>query len=83
MNKYIVKNCPAFELMRNAASGTYFNICGNAKRHIKCCGIDDCIIKQIAGLCKENKFFSYGAVMLGNCLSVDILELLEIEEADE
>lgn len=81
--KYIVKNCPAYVLMRTATSGTYFNICGNAKGHIKCCDIDDCNIKQIVGLCKENKFFNYGAVMLGNGLSADILDLLEIEKVNE
>ena len=52
---YIVRNCPAYELMRTATSGTYFNICGNAKGHIKCCDINDCIIKQIVGLCKDVK----------------------------
>lgn len=83
MNKFVVRNCPAYVLMRTATSGTYFNICGNAKGHIKCCDITDCIIKRIVGLCKENKFFGYGAVMLGNGLSADILDLLEIEEVDE
>lgn len=47
MNKYVIKNCPAFVLMRTASSGTYFNICGIAKGHVECKDCTDCVMKQI------------------------------------
>ena len=52
-NRYIVKNCPAFVLMRTATSGTYFNMCGNAKGHIKCADCTDCVIKRVIDKCKS------------------------------
>lgn len=79
---YIVKNCPAtYQDFENK-----FVCTSQIKQNgfpFYCQNCTDCLIKQIAGLCKENKFFSYGAVMLGNGLSADILNLLEIEEVDE
>ena len=78
MSKYIVKNCPAMRWDRKK-----FKVCYEGNKETKCCDIDDCVIKQIVGLCKENKFFGYGAVMLGNSLSPDILDLLGIEEVNE
>jgi hypothetical protein len=47
MSKYVIRDCPAFVLMRTATSGTYFDICGNAKGHIKCVDCTDCVMKQI------------------------------------
>ena len=52
-DKYIIKNCPAFVLMRTATSGTYFNICGTAKGHVECKDCTDCKLKQIVELCKD------------------------------
>lgn len=81
MSKYIVKNCP----------GRFYSEIGDKQKCWQkleekseyCQDCPDCIIKQIIGLCKENQFFHYGAVMLGNGLSVDILDLLEIQEIKE
>ena len=54
MSKYIIRNCPAFVLMRTATSGTYFNICGTAKGHAECKDCTDCLLKKIIELCKED-----------------------------
>lgn len=54
-DKYKIINCPAFVLMRTATSGTYFDMCGNAKGHIKCADCTDCVMKQIVELCKGIK----------------------------
>lgn len=72
--KYIVKNCPAFD--------SKYNECHSKiePHKLYCMDCPDCIIKQIVGLCKENQFFNYGAIMLGNGLSADILDILEIKE---
>lgn len=52
MSEYKVSNCPSFVLMRTATSGTYFDMCGNAKGHIKCADCIDCVIKQVIEECK-------------------------------
>ena len=77
--KYIVENCPAVYIFKNGYS------CNNLEfdEHKYCKDIPDCVMKQIVRLCKENQFFSYGAVMFGNGLSADVLNLLEIEEVKE
>lgn len=68
--KYIIKNCPATQYYTCEKYGIYQDC-------------PDCIIKQIVGLCKENQFYGYGAIMLENGLSTDILNLLEIEKVNE
>lgn len=79
--KYIIKNCPAFCDSTRQCRGAY----DRKISHQYCSGNNDdnCIMKQVVRLCKENQFFNYGAVMLGNGLSADILNLLEIEEVNE
>jgi hypothetical protein len=64
-NKYKIINCPAFVLMRTATSGTYFDMCGNAKGHIKCADCTDCRLKQIVEKCKNYK---EDCKIKGNCL---------------
>ena len=82
-DKYIIRNCPAFVLMRTATSGTYFNMCGNAKGHIKCADCTDCVMKQIVELCKENlnSLETYVDVRSFECVVLqNILQLLDIQE---
>lgn len=87
-DKYIIKNCPAFVLMRTATSGTYFNMCGNAKGHIKCADCTDCVMKQIVELCKEVNTKFYDSVHQRYLspskakFARQILELLEIQEIE-
>jgi hypothetical protein len=76
VNKYIIKNCPAFVLMRTATSGTYFDICGNAKGHIKCVDCTDCILKQIVEKCTE-RFVGF---VEESSIKDEILDLLDIQE---
>lgn len=76
MSKYIVKNCPCYWHIGEDD--------GCSLENLKNCEDDDnCIMKQVVRLCEKNQFFNYGAVMLGNGLSVDILDLLGIEEVNE
>ena len=78
---YIVKNCPAFVLMRTATSGTYFDMCGNAKGHIKCADCTDCVMKQIVELCGKYHIIDAGYQKVAiNYLSSDILKLLDIQD---
>ena len=85
---YIVKNCPAFVLMRTATSGTYFDMCGNAKGHIKCADCTDCVMKQIVELCKEVNTKFYDSVHQRYLspskakFARQILELLDIQEVE-
>lgn len=88
MSKYIIKNCPAFVLMRTATSGTYFDMCGNAKGHIKCADCTDCKLKQIVELAKgykeeliDRKTKKVVATRYFK-LTKEILELLDIEEVE-
>ena len=80
---YIVRNCPALNLplFEDYEEPAIKNGC--MQEETGCEEICNCVIKQIVRLCKENQFFNYGAVMLGNGLSADILDLLEIEEVNE
>lgn len=59
--KYKVSNCPSFVLMRTATSGTYFDMCGNAKGHIKCADCTDCIIKQVIEECDKIIIYTQNA----------------------
>jgi len=91
-DKYIIRNCPAFVLMRTATSGTYFDMCGNAKGHIKCADCTDCVMKQIVELCKK-EIRVYRNMPLPNdgtntlhfgrqSFAYDILKLLDIQEVE-
>lgn len=71
--KIVIKNCPCYWHIGEDDGCSLENL-------KKCENDNNCIIKQVVKLCKENQFFSYGAVMLGNGLSADILDLLEIQE---
>ena len=86
MNKYIIKNCPAFILMRRATSGTYFDMCGNAKGHIKCADCTDCVMKQTVELCKEESSIMQHKQKIKvkglNKLADKILELLNIQKVE-
>lgn len=82
---YIVKNCPAFVLMRTATSGTYFDMCGNTKGHIKCADCTDCVMKQIVELCKETCRKRCTNDCLGtkkHCGYGQILKHLDIQEVE-
>lgn len=85
---YIVKNCPAFVLMRTATSGTYFDMCGNAKGHIKCADCTSCVMKKIVELCKEVNTKFYDSVHQRYLspskakFARQILELLDIQEVE-
>lgn len=87
---YVIRNCPAFVLMRTATSGTYFNICGTAKGHVECQDCTDCLLKQIAEKCKHiksiNKTNSYVGEYIEftqrSPLAEEILDLLDIQECE-
>ena len=80
MKKYVVRNCPAcMEVIETDCTHTY---CCTDNRNAYCKNVPDCLLKRIVSLCKENQFFSYGAIMFENGLSADILNLLEIEEVE-
>lgn len=96
MNKYIIRNCPAFVLMRTATSGIYFNMCGIAKGHTHCKDNTDCLLKQIVNVCKMDmsdddlKYIlehknDEGVIWLTDSQKaiLNTLKLLEIEEADD
>ena len=83
--KYKVSNCPSFVLMRTATSGTYFDMCGNAKGHIKCADCTDCVIKQVIEKCRAKKLDIYNPsignehyAMANSVLSTQILQLFDI-----
>lgn len=82
---YVIQNCPAFVLMRTATSGTYFDMCGNAKGHIKCADCTDCVLKQIVEKCRKTvKIFSAESGTQpyagGRCTEAEgILKLLDIQ----
>ena len=77
--KYIVKNCP---LYYNQNGFNYCRYLYKVDRSIFCEKYTDCLLKRIVSLCKENQFYGYGAIMLENGLSADILDLLEIGEVE-
>ena len=81
---YIVKNCPAFVLMRTATSGTYFDMCGNAKGHIKCADCTDCVMKRVIGKCIElyNMECKNPYKTNGYMLAFDILKEMNIQEVE-
>ena len=82
-DRYMIRNCPAFVLMRTATSGTYFDMCGNAKGHIKCADCTDCVMKQIVELCGKYHIIDAGYQKVAiNYLSSDILKLLDIQEVE-
>ena len=88
--KYKVSNCPSFVLMRTATSGTYFDMCGNAKGHIKCADCTDCVIKQVIEKCRAKKLDIYNPsignehyAMANSVLSTQILQLFDIEEINK
>ena len=90
--KMIIRNCPAFVLMRTATSGTYFDMCGNAKGHIKCADCTDCKLKQIVELAKghtelckncEQQIKECDCSDICNAYRLDkILKLLDIQEVE-
>ena len=78
--KYIIKNCPAFVLMRTGTNTTYFDMCGNAKGRIACKDCADCLLKRIAEKCKLAK---QGVGLSMKNFADELLEMLEIKEANE
>ena len=79
--KIIIRNCPAFVLMRTATSGTYFNICGTAKGHVECKDCTDCVMKQIYKLCKDD-YTQFGDKELRYDTLEEIIKLLDIQEVE-
>lgn len=80
MSKYIVKNCPALRWDREK-----FKVCYEGNKETKCCDVDDCIIKQIVGLCKETCRKRCTNDCLGtkkHCGYGQILKLLDIQEVE-
>ena len=75
----IIKNCPAFVIMRTATSGTYFDMCGNAKGHTYCKDCTDCVMKKIVEKCKLQ---TEGVGLSGKNLAEKLLKLLDIEEVE-
>lgn len=82
MNKYIIRNCPAFVLMRTATSGIYFNMCGIAKGHTHCKDNTDCLLKRIMERCSLFEF-NYPVNQAIIMLTQNIKNMLEIEKADD
>lgn len=79
MSKYIVKNCPALRWDRKK-----FKVCYEGNKETKCCDVDDCIIKQIVGLCKETLEQENDPInTLEMSFAQKILQILEIKEANE
>lgn len=80
--KYIVKNCPAFCDNTRQCRGAY----DRKISHQYCSGNNDdnCIIKQIVGLCKETLEQESDPInTLEMSFAQKILNLLEIEEVNE
>lgn len=90
MKKYIIKNCPAFVLMRTGTNTTYFDMCGNAKGRIACKDCTDCLLKQIVEKCKKSRYkVLYSKYQREDIETTkikktaqEILNLLEIEEVE-
>ena len=85
MTKYIIKNCPAFVLMRTGTNTTYFDMCGNAKGRIACKDCADCLLKRIAEKCfKVTNVYCQSEHFNPRYQDAkEILKLLEIEEVNE
>ena len=87
MNKYIIKNCPAYYYDKEFN----YHICKQPLvpyegRVDYCLNCPDCIIKQILELCKSTCRKRCTNDCLGtrkHCGYGQILNLLEIEEVDE
>ena len=80
MVKYIIKNCIAFNSCRNW--------CRDKQKPCQDC--NDCIMKQIVGLCDNNmnRLLYDGETMKlkfveANSLAREIFDILEIEETEE
>ena len=74
MNKYIIKNCPAY----------YINTCSDSKvKEQYCSKCTDCVMKQIVELCGKYHVIDAGYQKVAiNYLSSDILKLLDIQEVE-
>jgi len=71
MNKYIIKNCPAYCYLGEE--------CHNEEDRYgsSCCEVTDCVVKQIVELCSFN--YTKGNT---NLLAKEILKLLDIQEVE-
>lgn len=85
MNRYIIKNCPAFNQFTKQCKGIY----SKDINHQYCSGNENCLLKQIVELCKEEqkpiKTIDKGDYMEilyqpTSRFASKILDLLEIEE---
>ena len=80
MEKYVVKNCPAY----NEGKCLYDYCLGKPNREDKCEDVVYCVIKHVIEKCKEpnepyyNSECEYGIGRID--LGKEILELFEIEE---
>lgn len=72
MNKYVVKNCPAF-------NEDYNECCGKSAKFIYCMDNTDCLIKQVIEKCKNDCVY-FGDKELRYDTLEEILQLFEIEE---
>ena len=83
--KYIIKNCPNYlpEFFFLGACKCEKGSSINGKYIDNCKDVTDCILKQIAEKCKENKYVGYGAIEFENPLYSEIMQMLEIEEVNE
>ena len=76
MNKYIIKNCPAYCYLGKECHNE------ESKYGISCCEVTDCIMKRIVDECRRginNSQCNCGAI--GNL--VNILNQLDIQEVDK
>ncbi len=82
MNKYIVKNCPAGQIVTSAVNpdmaGVYCK-----KEHKPCQDCEKCTLKDIANYCKTQIEFNkqYGLKKTKEIAAVTILQMLNAEEA--
>lgn len=76
MQKYIIKNCPAFSLEPTKTG----NICKKWCKSKPCQHYTHCLLKQIVDKCKSRAENSFDNSYL---FAEDLLELLEIEEVNE
>ena len=70
MNKYIVKNCPAYDLWKPTHS------CVSSYSKCVCERNADCLIKQVIEKCRD---YPFSACACGD----EILQLFEIEEVED
>lgn len=84
--KYIIKNCPAFNVLTKQCKGAYSNYI----EYQYCSGNDNCLLKQIVKKCREtikiaesykSEKVSYMQAMVDICN--ELLNLVEIEEVNE